>query len=86
MEKFEEVETRNDVVVVVSKSGNLPVEKPVKSSFRGDTISTLKDVLMDNIKKVQQSPDYIPQATTIANTVNSLVNLAKIEMQLNENS
>lgn len=41
---------------------------------------TLKDTLLDNIKKIQENPAYIPQAEAITNNVNSLINLAKVEV------
>ena len=43
---------------------------------------SLKGVLMDNIEKVQQDPKYIEQATTINNSVNSMISLTKLQLQL----
>lgn len=40
----------------------------------------LKDILMDNIKKVQNDAGYIKQATVINNNVNTLVNLTKLQL------
>lgn len=36
-------------------------------------------ILKDNIAKVQQSKEYIPQAQSINNNVNSIINLAKLK-------
>lgn len=40
----------------------------------------LKDVLLENIEKVRDNPEYIKQATSINNNVNSLINLQKLEL------
>lgn len=40
----------------------------------------LKDILLDNIKRVQANPEYVKQATVINNNVNTLVNLTKLQM------
>lgn len=40
----------------------------------------LKDILLDNIKRVQSNPEYVKQATVINNNVNTLVNLTKLQM------
>lgn len=37
-------------------------------------------ILQDNIKKVQESKDYIPQATAINNNVNSIINIEKMKI------
>jgi len=42
--------------------------------------SQLKGMLLDNNSKVMENKDYIPQATTICNNVNSLINLTKLEL------
>lgn len=47
------------------------------------TITSLKDILMDNIKKVQENKDYIGQAKMINNSVNSLLNMVSLQMKLN---
>lgn len=46
------------------------------------TLNDVKNILMDNIKKVQEDPKYIPQANTINQSVNSLINLAKLSIQM----
>lgn len=47
-----------------------------------DTMSRLKDVLMESIEKVREDRDYVPQATQIAKTAQTLVNLAKLEVDI----
>jgi hypothetical protein len=44
----------------------------------GDVISILKD----NITKVQENKDYIPQAQAINNSINTLVNITKLRIGL----
>ena len=45
-----------------------------------DLTAQLKGILLDNIEKVKENRDYIPQATTINNNVNSLINLTKLQL------
>jgi hypothetical protein len=69
----------------------LPVEEPqtkAVSTISAEVIQEatgltkdLKDILLDNIKKVQTDPNYIKQATTINKSVNSLVSLAKLHLE-----
>lgn len=46
------------------------------------TITTLKDILMDNIKKVQEDKEYIGQAKTINNSVSALLNMVSLQVKL----
>lgn len=41
----------------------------------------LKDVLMDNIKKVQADKNYIPQAEAVKSNVDTLIALGKTEIE-----
>jgi hypothetical protein len=45
-------------------------------------LSTLHTTLLDNIKKVQQNEKYIKQANVINSSVNSLIGLAKLQIQV----
>jgi hypothetical protein len=45
-------------------------------------ITSLKDILMDNITKVQADKEYINQAKTINNAVNTLLNMVTLEMKV----
>lgn len=42
---------------------------------------TVKDTIMDSIKKIQNDPKYIAQAEAINRSVNTLINIAKLELQ-----
>ncbi len=46
------------------------------------SINDLKSILMDNIKKVQESKDYIPQAQEINSNVKSIIEVAKAEIEV----
>ena len=43
--------------------------------------SKLKDILMENIEKVKADKDYIPQAQAVKDNVDSILNLAKTEIE-----
>ncbi|PRY51512.1 hypothetical protein B0I27_10798 [Arcticibacter pallidicorallinus] len=42
----------------------------------------LKDLVMENIRKIQRDKEYIPQAIEINNQVKTLIDLAKTEIEL----
>lgn len=46
------------------------------------TINDMRNILMRTIKKVQSNRDYIQQANAINQSVNTLINLAKLSLQL----
>ena len=45
-------------------------------------VDRLTELLMDNISKVQQNKDYVLQAQTINNNVNSIINLTKLRLDV----
>lgn len=45
-------------------------------------LSSLQQTLLDNIAAVKKDPAYIKQANTINSSVNSLIGLAKIQIQV----
>jgi hypothetical protein len=47
----------------------------------GAVAKELKDVLMDNIRKVQENKEYIQQAEAIKANVDSVIQLAKTEIE-----
>ncbi|GEP97677.1 hypothetical protein [Chitinophaga cymbidii] len=47
-----------------------------------DLSKKLIDTLTDNIERVKENPDYIPQAQTINNSVNSIVGVTKMRLDL----
>lgn len=62
------VTTTNNAMVVMEKE-NAMVDK-------------LTGLLMDNIEKVQKDPNYIKQAQSINNNVNSIINLTKLKLDV----
>lgn len=73
-------ETAKDHTVVIAKK-DVQVLPDLKS-IQMDTITHLKEALLDNIKKVREDPKYIPQAKEINATVNTIVNLARVEIDM----
>ncbi len=55
---------------------------PANSVFAGDTMGKLRDILMDNIEKVKEDKNYIPQAQTINDNAKALIDMAKTEVDL----
>lgn len=45
-------------------------------------LASLSATIKDNIEQVKKDKSYIPQANSINNSINTLVNLAKIELQM----
>ena len=43
---------------------------------------TVKEALLDTLKKVKSDPSYIPQAQAICEVVNQIVNVQKTEIQM----
>lgn len=70
-----EVQQVNAVVPV--KTQEVATEVMDKENAVADQ---LIGVLMENIKKVQEHPEYIPQAQAINNNVNSITNIMKLKM------
>lgn len=47
-----------------------------------NTVDKLTELLMDNIEKVKGDANYIKQATSINNNVNSIINLTKLKLDV----
>lgn len=62
----------------IKQANSLIIQKTVV----GSSAFELKEILMDNIKKVQGNKDYIPQAVEINNNVKSIIDLAKAEVEM----
>lgn len=67
----------------------LPVDnKPAKQrpsiqpAMSNDVANQLQQVLMDNIERIQNDKDYIPQAMAISKQVNTLISLTNLEAKL----
>jgi hypothetical protein len=47
----------------------------------GNTYGSLSDTLLDTIEKIKSSPEYIPQAQAINETVKAIIDLEKVKIQ-----
>lgn len=80
--KYSEEELLSDFKPVASEAiitANAHMAKSASKSF--DSMDQLSDVLMDTIKKVQQSPEYVPQANAINNAAKGLVEINKTKIE-----
>jgi hypothetical protein len=80
-EQYTEVEQVGNQVMIVEKNP-LPQRRVESSIMPGSTMESLRDTLLDNIEKVKKDKDFIPQAQQISNSVNTIIGLAKIEIDL----
>lgn len=84
MRTFKEVTVANsgEISLLTQKS-----KTPIQSSvvMANDTFTRLKDVLLENIEKVRTDKEYVPQAKEICSSVNAIVGLAKVEIDLKRN-
>ena len=53
-----------------------------KPNPNDEVMAELKGVIMDNIRKVRSDPEYIPQAQAMAKQVQTLINLANLELNI----
>jgi len=51
------------------------------SSFNTDTMSQLRDAVLDTIRAVREDPGKVSQAKQVFQGVNTLINLAKTELE-----
>jgi len=66
-------------------SSFLPIEEPESTAvvpFSNGEIKDITTILMDSINKIQQDPAYIKQAMAINSTANTIINTAKMALQL----
>jgi hypothetical protein len=59
------------------KNGDLKLQ-----SLTPDILLKLRDTLLENIDKVKSRPDYIPQAQEVKSNVDSIINLARTEIDM----
>lgn len=53
----------------------------IQSAYKGTALE-LKAVLLNSIDKLDESPDFLKQAAAINQTVNTLLNVFKLELQI----
>lgn len=76
LESFTEIP--QDSVPIYKPEQKLPVLKTVNN----ETPSKLCEILLDNIEKVKNDRDYIPQASAISNAAQVIINLARLEIEM----
>lgn len=84
----------NEVDMFISELKNVPIqvkkhelkankmeqnEKNIVSIQQTD----LSQILLDTIEKIQNDKEYVPQANAICNVVTQMINVKKLEIQLN---
>jgi len=69
--------------VIDASMALVPKAPPAKLEVIGvEVMKSLKDTLLENIENVKKDKGFIPQAAQINKDVNTLVNMAKHELQL----
>lgn len=64
----------------------LPENESAKLYTENKQVFTnLSQVLMEDIERVREKPEYVGQAKQVSNSVNALVNLTKLQLQLIKN-
>lgn len=53
-----------------------------KPNPNDEVMAELKGVIMENIRKVRNDPEYIPQAQAMAKQVQTLINLTSLELSI----
>jgi hypothetical protein len=79
------MENQNNNLSVVEQGSDLQVLSQQGMPFKtiiSETASQLSDILMANIKKVQDDPAFVPQAKEVRDNVRELVNLARVEIDM----
>jgi|GEM_PF-3404884 len=79
------MENQNNELAVMEQGSGLQAmgqtDLPYKTII-GQTASQLSEILMNNIQKVQDNPNYVPQAKEVRDNVRELVNLARVEIDM----
>ena len=52
------------------------------SAGRSEESKNIRDILLDNIKRVKEDKDYIPQAQSVVSSVNALMDVSRTELAL----
>lgn len=65
----------------------LPVDEREKSEmsvvlFKGNGKASLKDLIYENIDNIKKDPSYIPKAKALNEQVKTVIEMAKLELQI----
>jgi hypothetical protein len=47
-----------------------------------EALTSLSKMLLQDIEKVRMDPQYVPQAKQVCNSINAIVNITKLQLQL----
>lgn len=75
MEEKKEQDSNSGLTLTNAQGGKM-------KTVIGENSRALSEILMANIKKVQDDPGFIPQAKEIRDQVRELSNLARIEVDM----
>ncbi len=75
------VEAAAEQAVQSNLPANIRYEPPILRENRQLMLS-LRDMLVEDMKKIREDKSYIPQAKQACNTANSIINLAKLEIMM----
>ncbi len=70
---------------VIPPASNLPVkqsQETVLTSLPEGTIKSLGEILIDNINKVKDNPEYVKQASSINQSISTLIKLTNTELNI----
>ena len=84
----------NEVDMFISELKNIPIQvkkHEIKANKMEETEKNivsiqqtdLSQILLDTIEKIQNDKEYVPQANAICNVVTQMINVKKLEIQLN---
>ena len=79
-EKIEEVETR--LITTKLPANKIRNQLPDLYMENKDVMVNLSKMLLEDIEKVRKDPNYVPQAKQVCNSINTIVNITKLQVQL----
>jgi hypothetical protein len=59
-----------------------PVPTKIETATTPKVFKTLTDTLMENIEKIKNNPEYIPQAQAINNTAKQVIDIARTQVEV----
>jgi len=71
----------NSSTIQVQSSTVAPAAAKVMVTPNLQTTNTLKNILLENINKIKDNPNYIPQAQEISKQVGQVINVLRTEME-----
>lgn len=68
-----------------------PIERDEIATIQTDVsmpvlMTTLRDMLLDDIQKIRKDRDYCQQAKAVNNNINTIINLARFQLRLQESN